>query len=205
DVRVVGGEAVAEGQREKNAEWRATLRLRVKQAGEEHRFCRRLAPPDCLAGTDQLGEIERFGRYGDRGFHAPLRADISSAIGLPRTARPRGAERTNPGRRRALAEERLQLAASHPVTSSAPPGPQHHAEENMPPHGHFDTPNQWWFTVKPVGSPMSVTSQLSPWGRPKHCITANWRECQRRKPHGRPLAHIARRARVTRLPLEPDF
>jgi hypothetical protein len=34
-------------------------------------------------------------------------------------------------------------------------------EENMP-HGHFDTPNQWWFTVKPVGSPMSVTSQLSP-------------------------------------------
>jgi hypothetical protein len=30
----------------------------------------------------------------------------------------------------------------------------------MPPHGHFDTPNQWWFTVKPVGSPMSVTSQL---------------------------------------------
>src|SRR6266481_6080453 len=34
DVGVVGGEAVAEGQREKNAEWRATLRLRVKQAGD---------------------------------------------------------------------------------------------------------------------------------------------------------------------------
>src|ERR1700724_4917580 len=79
DVRVVGGEAIAEGQREKYAEWWAALRLRVKQAGEEHRLRRRLGPSDCLAGTDQLGEIERFGRYGDRGFHAPLRAGISSA------------------------------------------------------------------------------------------------------------------------------
>src|SRR4029077_6914923 len=112
DVRVVGGEAVAEGQREKNAEWRATLRLRVKQAGEEHRFCRRLAPPDCLAGTDQLGEIERFGRYGDRGFHAPLRAGISSAIGLPRTARPRGAERPNPGSRRAPRRGKVETRAA---------------------------------------------------------------------------------------------
>src|ERR1700736_1277962 len=112
NVGVIRGEAVAEGQREKNAEWRATLRLRVKQADEEHWFCRRLGPPDCLAGTDQLGEIERFGRYGDRGFHAPLRADISSAIGLPRTARPRGAERPNPGSRRALAEEREKLAGA---------------------------------------------------------------------------------------------
>src|ERR1700730_5138169 len=46
DVRVVGGEAVTEGQREKNAEWRAALRLRVKQAGEEHRLRRRLGPSD---------------------------------------------------------------------------------------------------------------------------------------------------------------
>ena len=105
-VGVVGGEGVAEGQREKHAEWRTALRLSVEQAGEEHRFRCRLSPPDCLAGTDQPGKIERFGRYGDRGFHAPLRADISSAIGLPRTARPRGAERPNPGSRRALAEER---------------------------------------------------------------------------------------------------
>jgi hypothetical protein len=74
---VVGGEAVAEGQREKNAEWRAALRLRIKQAGEEYRFRRRLSPPDCLAGTDQLGKIERLGRYGDWGFHAPLRNAIS--------------------------------------------------------------------------------------------------------------------------------
>ena len=39
-VGVVGGEAVAEGQREKHAKWRAALSLRIKQAGEEHRFRR---------------------------------------------------------------------------------------------------------------------------------------------------------------------
>jgi hypothetical protein len=60
----------AERQREKHAEWRAALRLGIKQAGEEHRFRCRLSPPDCLAGTDQLRKIERFGRYGDRCFHA---------------------------------------------------------------------------------------------------------------------------------------
>ena len=71
DVRVVGGEAVAEGQREKHAKWRAALSLRIKQAGEEHRFRRRLRPPDCLAETDQLGKVERVGCYRDRGCHAP--------------------------------------------------------------------------------------------------------------------------------------
>src|SRR6202011_2006526 len=77
DVGVVGAKGVAEGQREKHAEWRAALRLGIEQAGEEHRLRRRLGPPDCLAGTDQLAKIERFGRYGDRSFHAPLRAAIS--------------------------------------------------------------------------------------------------------------------------------
>jgi hypothetical protein len=106
DVGVVGAEAVAEGQREKHTEWRAALRLRIKQAGEEHRFRRRLSPPDCLAGTDQLRKIERFGRYGDRGFHAPLMAAISPAqstdvLGPPgRVARPR-----IPVARRSPAEE----------------------------------------------------------------------------------------------------
>jgi hypothetical protein len=68
DVGVVGGEAVAEGQREKHAEWRAALRLRIEQPGEEHRFRCRLSPPDRLARADQPGKIERFGRYGDRSF-----------------------------------------------------------------------------------------------------------------------------------------
>jgi hypothetical protein len=58
----------------------SAVRLRIKQAGEEHRFRRRLSPSDCLAGTDQLRKIERFGRYGDRGFHAPLRAAISEEV-----------------------------------------------------------------------------------------------------------------------------
>src|ERR1700730_3884715 len=87
DVGVVGAKGVAEGQREKQAEWRTALRLRVEQAGEEHRFRCRLSPPDCLAGTDQPGKIERFGRYGDRGFHAPLRDAISEEVeprGLPK-------------------------------------------------------------------------------------------------------------------------
>ena len=64
----------------KDAEWRTALRLGIEQAGEEHRFRRRLGPPDCLAGTDQPGKIERFWRYRDRGFHAPLRAFISEEV-----------------------------------------------------------------------------------------------------------------------------
>src|SRR4029077_10522082 len=183
DVRVVGGEAVAEGQREKNAEWRAALRLRVKQAGEEHWFCRRLGPPDCLAGTDQLGEIERFGRYGDRGFHAPLRAGISSAhrtssnraAALRGKAEPRQPAAPPPRKGR---NSRRVIRSPHPHRRR----PQHHAGREYASSRHLDKPNQWRFTVKPVGSPMSVTSRLSPCGRPKHCITANWRECQRRKP-----------------------
>src|SRR6202048_930677 len=79
----VGAKGVAEGQREKQAEWRTTLRLSVEQAGEEHRFRCRLSPPDCLAGTDQPGKIERFGRYGGRGFHAPLRDAISEEVETP--------------------------------------------------------------------------------------------------------------------------
>ena len=95
DVGVAGAKAVAECQREKHAEWRAALRLGIEQAGEEYRFRRRLSPADCLAGADQLGKIERFGRYCDRGFHAPLSAAISpgARAGLPRTARSRRAER----------------------------------------------------------------------------------------------------------------
>jgi hypothetical protein len=77
---VVGAKSVAEGQREKHAEWRTTVHLSVEQAGEEHWFRCRLSPPDCLAGTDQPGKIERFGRYGDRGFHAPLSDAISEEI-----------------------------------------------------------------------------------------------------------------------------
>ena len=147
----------------KNAEWRATLRLRVKQAGKEHRLGRRLGPPDCLAGTDQLGEIERFGRYGDRGFHAPLRAGISSAhrTSSNRAAALRG--KPNPGSpprpRRGKVETR-GAPSGHLIRTAGDLSIMR--EENMPPQGHFDTPNQWRFTVKPVGSPMSVTSRLSP-------------------------------------------
>src|SRR3984893_2233087 len=106
DVGVVGAKGVAEGQREKQAEWRTALRLRVEQAGEEHRFRCRLSPPDGLAGTDQLGKIERFGRYGDRGFHAPLRGAISEEV------ETRGA------------------SSGH---SSAPPRTQHHAGREYAP------------------------------------------------------------------------
>src|SRR6202022_32850 len=106
DVGVVGAKGVAEGHREKQAEWRTALRLSVEQAGEEHRFRCRLSPPDCLAGTDQPGKIERFGRYGDRGFHAPLRDAISEEV------ETRGA------------------ASGH---SSVPPRTQHHAGREYAP------------------------------------------------------------------------
>ena len=66
----------------------------------------RLSPPDCLAGTDQPGKIERFGRYGDRGFHAPLRDAISEE------AETRGA------------------SSGH---SSVPPRTQHHAGREYAP------------------------------------------------------------------------
>src|SRR6202011_2494549 len=102
DVGVVGAKGVAEGQREKHAEWRTALRLSVEQAGEEHRFRRRLSPPDCLAWTDQPGTNERFGRYGDRGFHAPLRDAISEELNSRRVIRSliRSAENSASCRRR---------------------------------------------------------------------------------------------------------
>jgi hypothetical protein len=74
---MAGGECCAERQREKHSEWRAALRLGIEHAGEKHRFRRRLGPADCLTGANQLGEIERFGRYCDWDFHAPLSAVIS--------------------------------------------------------------------------------------------------------------------------------
>jgi len=51
DFGVVGAKGVAEGQREKHAEWRTALRLSVEQASEEHRLRCRLSPPDCDIGT----------------------------------------------------------------------------------------------------------------------------------------------------------
>src|SRR5580704_1319360 len=64
------------------------------------------APPDRLARTDQPGKIERFGRYGDRGFHAPLSDAISEEV------ETRGA------------------SSGH---SSAPPRTQHHAGREYAP------------------------------------------------------------------------
>jgi hypothetical protein len=48
-------------QREKHAEWRPALRLRIEQPGEEHRFRCRLSPPDRLARTDQPGKSSASG------------------------------------------------------------------------------------------------------------------------------------------------
>jgi hypothetical protein len=79
-------------QREKHAEWRPALRLRIEQPGK----------------------IERFGRYGDRGFHAPLRDAISEEV------ETRGA------------------SSGH---SSAPPRTQHHAEEGRSPS--MLAPDNW--------------------------------------------------------------
>ena len=64
DVGVIGGEGVAEGQREKHAEWRAALRLRIEQAGEEHRFRCRLSPPDRLAAPISRVKSSASGAMG---------------------------------------------------------------------------------------------------------------------------------------------
>ena len=81
DVGMAGRECLAECQREEHAEMRAPLRLGIEQAREEYRFRRSLSPADCIAGADQLGKIERFGRHYDRGFHALLIAVISQGDG----------------------------------------------------------------------------------------------------------------------------
>ena len=78
---MAGSECLAECQREEHAEVRAAVRLGIEQAREEYRFRRSLSPADCLAGADQLGKIERFGRHYDRGFHALLSAVISQGDG----------------------------------------------------------------------------------------------------------------------------
>jgi hypothetical protein len=81
DVGMAGSECHAECQREEHAEVRAALRLGIEQAREEYRFRRSLSPADCLAGANQLGKIERFGRHYDRGFHALISAVMSQGDG----------------------------------------------------------------------------------------------------------------------------
>ena len=63
DIRMTGGEAVAEGQRKEHAESRATFRLSVKQLREEQRLGGRFGPADRLAPADQSAKIERIRRY----------------------------------------------------------------------------------------------------------------------------------------------
>ena len=117
DVGVVGGEGVVEGSaRKTHAEWRAALRLRIEQAGEEHRFRCRLSPPDRLARTDQPGKIERFGRYGDPVFHAPL-SDAISEDAISEDA---------------ISEE-VETRGASSGHSSAPPRTQHHAAREYAP------------------------------------------------------------------------
>ena len=84
----------------------------------KHRFRCRLSPPDSLAGTDQPGKIERFGRYGDRSFHAPLRAAISrNARTSPNRAVASRERAANPGSRGAPPPMRGKNSrACHPVT-----------------------------------------------------------------------------------------
>jgi hypothetical protein len=60
----------------------------------------------CSGGAEPGIVPPRFVRAADLQQHDVDRQAISSAIGLPRTARPRGAERPNLGSRRAPAEER---------------------------------------------------------------------------------------------------
>jgi hypothetical protein len=56
----------------------------------------RLSPPNRLARTDQPGKIERFGRYGDRVFHAPL-SDAISMVDRHPAVIDRGRQLSSPG------------------------------------------------------------------------------------------------------------
>ena len=87
DVRVPGGERVAEGQRKEHAERRTAFRLGIEHARQEYGFRRRFGPADSLAGTDQPGKIERFGRRCDGSFHALPERRLAAAA-APLTRRP---------------------------------------------------------------------------------------------------------------------